>query len=1350
MRSSSRFFKSLALPLGLALAIMSMVTMALLLTPNNAAQAFPEQQGVQFEVVPGDMDIVAIPLDSSELAVERVVGPARYIVQLASPPLARYQGGIEDLAATSTAVTGDTRLDVNSPASQAYLAYLEREQKDFVSHVAQVLERSPEVIYEYRYALNGVVMVLEPAEAAQLASLDGVIHVERDTANELTTDVGPTWIGAADIWEGELHHYSFTVELSGDNEVPPVTTDAYGTGTLSYHLETMELSWSVELFDIENVTAAHIHLGEEGVNGPVEIPLDHTQNPMVGSAVLTEQQQSYLMNHALYINVHTTQNPGGEIRDQIWTDGTRGEGIIVGILDTGINMHHPSFAEVSGDGYEHTNPFGDGVVIGWCDPAHPNHDPAYVCNNKLIGAWDYADASWGEDNGPEDNNGHGSHVASTAAGNIVVSTIEAPTASVTSTISGVAPRANIIAYGVCSAAGSCFSTDVVMALNQAIADGVHVVNESIAISGNTWSGAKQAAYLGVFDAGIVALRSAGNSGPGPDTVGPEPVWTISTAATTHNRTIVNGLSSMSGGDTAPPADMFGLGFTAGYGPAPIVYAAGYTNTNGVPDDGLCLVPFPADTWTNGEIVVCDRGVIARVAKGTNVADGGAGGLVLADDGNGLVGDAHFIPAVHISLADGNVLKAWLASGDDHMAVIDGYTLDYSPENGDIMADFSSRGAAPVDVIKPDIAAPGVSIWAAYRAQPGDPEQYAFVSGTSMASPHMTGAAALIRALHPGWSVAQVRSAMMTTANHSNTLKEDGMTPTDPFDVGGGRVDLPAAAMAGLVLNVTTADYQAAAAAQDGRALNLPSMQDGNCYQQCSWSRTVTNVTDQITFWRATYTGSGDVTITPSFIALAPNQSATFAVEFNGLALPQDQWHFGRIIWSETSGAAPDANLSLAAYLIGSTDPLALTKEASAMIVESGDVITYTVSVANTAPVSRTFMVTDVVPANATFVPGSESGFTYDAGTDTLTWMGEIGPSTMNIITGTRFGYISLASLGVAPFGCPSNCDEGGFIIGGLNFYYMGEHYTNVIWSINGTVEAGTASGQAASWNNQELPNPALPNNLLAPWWTDLDLTSSGNWYVAAVTAASNTYYVFEWENAPLWAGYGNPATFTFQVWIQAGTDNIWFAYGDMDDVAIWPSGTVGFENADGTVGYSYYYNGSGTAPQTDDELIVNIQSSPPVNLGFAVEATAPAGSLIVNEADASDDALNEYAAWASTIVADYGVMLSPNAAAATGAPGDTVSYMLTLTNSGNVMDTFELSTTGNTWTTTHPLTRTLAAGMSTNVTIEVAIPSGAADGVSDTVTITATSMSDPSQSDSSVLTTTAQWHRLYLPIIFKQ
>jgi uncharacterized repeat protein (TIGR01451 family) len=605
--------------------------------------------------------------------------------------------------------------------------------------------------------------------------------------------------------------------------------------------------------------------------------------------------------------------------------GTKGEGIIAGILDTGINHDHPSFADVGDDGYDHTNPWGSDTYVGWCE----TDDPSF-CNDKLIGAWDFVydiaptPPNYLEYPSPEDENEHGSHTASTVAGNVVTATLIAPTLEYSSTISGVAPHANLIAYDICYTrvsdnGGLCPDTASVMAADQALADGVDVINFSIGGGDDPYNDPVELAFLSLFEAGVFVSASAGNEGPYPATLGHQSPWVSTTAAATHNRAFFNFLADMSGGDTTPPDDIQGVGFTDGYGPEDIVYAGAY-------GDPLCpLGAFDPGTFT-GQIVVCDRGGgIARVEKAQSAANGGAGGFVLANDsasGNSLVGDAYVIPGVHITYNDGVALKAWLASGEGHTATITGIVKDLDPANGDVLASFSSRGPnTALDIVKPNTTAPGVNIWAAINTpdpeNPGLPE-YGFLSGTSMSSPHNAGAAALLIALHPDWSVAEVMSALMSTAD-TTVLKEDGVTPAGYFDMGSGRDELLYAGQTGFVLDESSANMEAAdpATGGDPRTLNLPSMADSKCLKSCSWTRTITSVLDYTVSWQVE-TNSADgvvITVAPDNFVLSAggSQELTITADVNGL--PTGDWLFGEVMFSQAPDQAinqvPDIHFPLA-------------------------------------------------------------------------------------------------------------------------------------------------------------------------------------------------------------------------------------------------------------------------------------------------------------------------------------------------------------------------------------------------------------------------------------------------------
>lgn len=733
-----------------------------------------------------------------------------YIVKLDDAPLASYTGGIAGLAATNPAANGKVKLDPDSPASKAYLAFLDTKRDATIAAIESALGHGVTTKFTYRYAYNGFAAGFTETEAAAVANVPGVAKVQKDFVRHIQTDVGPQWIGAETAWNG--------------------------TG----------------------------------------IP-----------------------------------------------QATKGEGVLAGIIDTGVNYAHPSFADVGGDGYDHKNPRQR--FYGLCDPVLGTP----FCNDKLIGIYDFTGTS------PVDDNGHGSHTASTVAGNVLSADVQAPTISITRDISGVAPHANLITYKACIAIG-CLGASLTAAIDQATADAVDVINYSIG-GGPTdpWGDADSEGFLGARDAGIFVSTSAGNDGPGAETVGSpaNAPWLMSIAASTHNRAFLNALTGMSGGGSSAPADITGKSFTSGYGPAPIVYAGDYGSAlcgegPAAPTGESAINPFPPGTF-DGEIVVCDRGTYGRVAKGENVRQGGAGGYVLANDeasGSSLVGDPYTLPGVHISYADGIVLKEWLASGDGHTATIAGTTVDTSASNGDVMAAFSSRGPnKPVPgVIKPDVTAPGVDVLAAWMSlDPTAPEDYGIISGTSMSSPHSAGAAALVRALHPLWTPAEVQSAIMTTAKNTGVRKEDGTTAADPFDIGSGRVDLTQALRAGLVLNETTANYVAANPEEDGdpTSLNLASIGSAECAGKCVWTRTVRSTLFNEARWSVSLTEPEgvDLSVKPSRFTLDPGESVTLTITANIKTAEVGKWHFGELGLS--ASGAPTAHLPVAILAGGRAQPV---------------------------------------------------------------------------------------------------------------------------------------------------------------------------------------------------------------------------------------------------------------------------------------------------------------------------------------------------------------------------------------------------------------------------------------------
>ncbi len=303
-------------------------------------------------------------------------------------------------------------------------------------------------------------------------------------------------------------------------------------------------------------------------------------------------------------------------------------------------------------------------------------------------------------------------------------------------------------------------------------------------------------------------------------------------------------------------------------------------------------------------MVCDRGVIGRVAKGSNVLAGGAGGMILINDAPNaatLNADTHVLPATHISYDDGVALKFWLSTGTDHTGTITGNDGPaYNDIWGDAMAAFSSRGPNTVvpDVIKPDVAAPGLNVMAAY-ATFGDPPppEFNMISGTSMASPHAAGAAALLTAVHPDWTPAEIQSALMSTGV-TQVVKEDEFTPADPFDMGAGRVDLTVAAEVGFVLDISEAEYLAANPAEGGApgSLNLSTLAENNCVVVCSWTRTLTSVAaDDVEYTTSTSSDFGlDITVEPADFTLPAGGTQEVTVTVDPGGAEPAVWSFGEV------------------------------------------------------------------------------------------------------------------------------------------------------------------------------------------------------------------------------------------------------------------------------------------------------------------------------------------------------------------------------------------------------------------------------------------------------------------------
>jgi subtilisin family serine protease len=611
--------------------------------------------------------------------------------------------------------------------------------------------------------------------------------------------------------------------------------------------------------------------------------------------------------------------------------GARGENVIIGIVDGGAWPEHPSFSDRTG---VNGNATKDGKldyqqIPGWNGRCVPGEQfTASNCNQKLIGAR-YYNAGWGgnagidaqlpwEFNSPRDYGGHGTHTATTAGGNANVPATGA--AAVFGRITGIAPRARIAAYKVCwetGAGGSCFTSDSVAAIDQAVADGVDVINFSISGSTTNFLDAVEVAFLFAADAGVFVATSAGNSGPTTSTVAHPGPWLTTVAAGTHNR---NGQGSVT------------LGNGATYNGASVATALGSTllidsTAAGLPgadptlvalcyaasDNGGTAVLDPAKVA--GKIVVCDRGVTGRTSKSLAVQEAGGVGMILLNTSpNSINADFHFVPTVHLQNTDRPALKAYAATAGATASIAQA-TIVFNAV-APLTASFSSRGplnAGGGDLLKPDVIAPGQDILAGVAPPGNSGRLFDLYSGTSMSSPHVAGLAALFKEVHPDWSPMMIKSALMTTAG--DVLDGPNTNPLVIFRQGAGHVRPVQALDPGLVFNHGFNDWLAFLCGTgqltasycpsiriDPSNLNVPSIAIGDLAGEQTVTRTVTNVGADSSTYTPSVTGlvGFDVTVSPASLTLARGASANFTVKFTRTTATLNSYAGGQLTWSNAA------------------------------------------------------------------------------------------------------------------------------------------------------------------------------------------------------------------------------------------------------------------------------------------------------------------------------------------------------------------------------------------------------------------------------------------------------------------
>jgi subtilisin family serine protease len=786
-----------------------------------------------------------------------------YIVQLKTPSAAEYHAKL--LKSGFSKTFSGTRFappafDKSSAAIRSYTQRLSDEQDKILSQTAP----SAEKIYSYLFSLNGFAVRMSEAQAAKMEHMPEVLHIWEDEIRPLATNQSANFLG---------------------------------------------------LFD-----------NEVGLRG---------------------------------------------------TPGLDGEGIVIGVIDSGISPEHPALSDTR----EADRPalcrssWGENSLLGrWLcrrfdrradqilfePPENWNgicqDGPEFTaenCNNKLIGAryfFDGAVASGPIDNkeifSARDVDGHGTHTTTTAAGNRVKASIFG---TFLGRVEGIAPKARVATYKACwlrpgETRSSCNTSDLANAIDMAVADGVDIINYSVGNSRRDLTAPDDVALMAAAKAGVFTVVAAGNEGPGLATIG-SPAgspWIITAAASSRD-----GNHSLEALQVQAPASIRGkfavkeASFTAPLADsdpleAQLILADDDDDTlsdgsNGTTFDAC--EPLQNGSEIDGKIAYIQRGGCGFDIKIGHAEDAGAIAVIvfnIAGDPIVMTGPtgAADIPALMIGQADGTLILDEINAGNSVDVVLDKSFFLSVEDTGNIMGSFSSRGPAPIpDVLKPDVTAPGINILAGFTPDSANSmsgENFAFLTGTSMSTPHVAGVAALLKQAHPEWSPAVLRSALMTTA-YQEVNQPDGETPANPFDFGAGHIDPNRAVDPGIVYEISDDEFDAYACGIESPAvepsrcdtlsasglsfepadLNQPTIALSRLTSTRSISRRITNVSESQETYQADISAPLGiaVSVSPASVTLSPGQSVSFDVTFTYESGPLDLWRFGSLTWTNADHTA---------------------------------------------------------------------------------------------------------------------------------------------------------------------------------------------------------------------------------------------------------------------------------------------------------------------------------------------------------------------------------------------------------------------------------------------------------------
>lgn len=780
-----------------------------------------------------------------------------YIVQLKAPSAALQFAKLRTAAAKPGApLAARARFDKSAPAIQSYAAQLVEEQDKVLRRAGSDVE----LVYRYQYGLNGFAARMHPSQAHKLESAPEVLQV----------------------WEDEIR---------------PLATN--------FSLEFLDL------FD-----------NDAGLRGGLALD---------------------------------------------------GDGIVIGVIDSGIYPEHPALQDTreadrpklcQGDWAQNSflglwlchryDKLEDVQLFeppenwnGLCETGE--QFTTSNCNNKLIGARYFIEGAAAsgpidedEIRSARDVDGHGTHTATTAAGNRVRASIFN---AFIGRVEGVAPGARVAVYKACwlrpdDVRASCNTSDLANAIDAAVADGVDILNYSVGSSVLSITAPDDIALLAATKAGVFTVVAAGNDGPNFGTIG-SPAgapWVITAAASSRD-----GTASSEALELKSPPNIAGLYAIKEANFTPPLLDRGpidaalilVDDAEDVLDGGAegttidACEPLVNDADISGKIAFIQRGGCSFDTKIANADDAGAIAVVIYNiAGDPIVmngsSDLSDIPAVMIGQADGNLILSEIDAGNEVTALLDAGLLLTEQDTGNIVPSFSSRGPGPApDILKPDVTAPGVNILAGFTpdaANVTQGEEFGYLSGTSMSTPHVAGVAALLMQEHPDWNPTAIKSALMTSARQSvNTA--DGESPANPFDFGAGHIVPNVAVDPGLAYEASDDEFDAFACGTGSPAvapercdelaaasvsflpsdLNQPAIAVARLASERTVSRRVTNLSDASESYSASVVAPAGigVNIVPASITVAPGQSVPFDVILNYQSGPLDLWRFGSLTWTGT-------------------------------------------------------------------------------------------------------------------------------------------------------------------------------------------------------------------------------------------------------------------------------------------------------------------------------------------------------------------------------------------------------------------------------------------------------------------